>query len=110
MINKKIFILLAFLLIIFIISFIYVSSQNVYEIKLKSGKNYVYFNITKPFYVKKLVELNPEIEVVSYIENNKSIGYVNVFSGIGENFIIYSDIKYEIIVKKDINLILPNEK
>ena len=75
-------------------------------IQLKKGKNFVELNITEPFYVSSLVKLNPDIEVVSYKEGNESIGYVNVFGGIGRDFVVDEGV-YEIVVKKDIVLVIP---
>jgi len=75
-------------------------------IKLVEGKNVVLLNITSPFYVETLVKLNPKIEAVSYSEGNVTIGYVNVFKGIGENFVVENR-EYEIVVSKNISLVLP---
>jgi hypothetical protein len=107
---SKIIIYASISLIFIIISFILVVSENVSSIKLTNGKNNIIFNSSNSFYAKDLVKYNPKIEVISYIEENTTIGYVNVFSGIGENFIIYPGKEYEIIVKEDINLIIPYEK
>ncbi len=90
--------------IIFIFSFITISSKDAVE--LVKGKNYVELNISQPFYIKTLVKLNPSIEVASYKVGNETIGYVNVFDGVGKNFIVDSR-EYEIIVGKNITLVLP---
>lgn len=107
--NKIILITLVFLLVV-IISFMFVNSADINSIKLYKGKNNILFNLSSDFYVKDLVRLNPKIETISYKYENETFGYVNVFSGIGENFKIISNKDYEIIVKDDINLILPYEK
>lgn len=104
--NKKIFFGI-FAIILVLAVFVTISSESIYSIKLSEGKNDVVLNISEPFYVETLIKLNPDIEVVSYKEENKTIGYVNVFGGIGKNFIIESGKEYEIIVSKDINLIIP---
>lgn len=73
------------------------------EIILHEGKNTV--NISHNFnaiYVQDLVKIYPEIQTITYIENEKEVGYVNVFGGIGENFIIYPNQIYEISVKKEV--------
>ena len=76
-------------------------------VNLTKGKNVLILNVSSPFYVKTLVKLNPKIDVISYKEGNKTIGYVNVFGGIGENFIIQKNREYEIIVKENTTLVLP---
>jgi len=79
------------------------------EIALVRGKNYLTFDQT--FFVSELVLLNPEIEYVSYYDDflHKSIGYVNVFGGVGSNFVVKLDKIYEISVSKNMSLILPQE-
>jgi len=73
-------------------------------ILLKTGKNYLILN--QSLYAKEIIILNPEIESLSYFDEflNKSIGYVNVFGGVGSNFITNPEKAYEINVKEDINL------
>jgi len=101
---KTIFLfLLVFAILVF--SFISVFSESVNKIDLNKGKNFIKFNKTD-FYVETLVKLNPSIESVSYTENNKTVGYVNVFGGIGRNFVI-EDREYEITAKKNLTLALP---
>lgn len=96
--------------IIIFISFIEVYSYEDSSMILKKGKNNVIFNLTNPIQVKSLVELNPKIEVISFKENNRTIGYVNIFNGIGENFEIKGGMEYEIITKDDSHLIVPSDK
>ena len=65
-------------------------AQNILsETNLQKGKN----NITtsenfKPIYVKDFIRKYPEIEVISYLDGNETVGYINLFNGIGENFLI----------------------
>src|SRR3989344_5937452 len=68
---------------------IYKSDSGIYP--LSSGKNIVKFDET--IYVPNLVEMYPDIEYVSYFDQNtnKTIAYINAFGGIGKNFLIYSD-------------------
>ena len=70
-------------------------------------KNYVELNVSNGFYAETLIKLNPDIEAISYKEDNETIGYANVFGGVGKNFVVESR-TYEIIVKENINLILPD--
>ncbi len=111
--GKKRFILIA-LALIFIagisISAIFSANERVVNTgpELKKGKNYVKINSTYSFlYAKELVIMNPDIEYISYYDSflNKSIGYVNVFGGIGTNFLIDKNRVYEISVKRNITLI-----
>jgi hypothetical protein len=104
----KIKILIGVAVVLLIFSYIAISSITDTSIKLEKGKNNFTFNITEPFYAETLVKLNPEIEVISHKEGDKTIGYVNVYEGIGRNFIIKQGEAYEIIVEKDINLVLPS--
>ena len=67
------------------------------EIKLYEGENIVNLSFEfNPLYVKDLVKIYPEIATVTYNNGTSEIGYVNVFGGIGENFIIYANQIYEI--------------
>ena len=91
---------------VFLVSVISPNEEN--EIFLEKGKNIVLFNSTDSFYVETLVKLNPEIEVVSFFNGEESIGYVNFFNGIGENFIVYSGNQYEIILKENATIVLPS--
>lgn len=104
---KRIFIIAFIVFLFLILSFIIISSQNIFSADLVKGKNYIQLNVTEPFYVETLVKLNPTIEVISYKEGNETIGYVNVFNGVGKNFIIENR-EYEIVVKENTNLIIPN--
>lgn len=82
------------------------SSQNLDSgIFLVEGKNSVEFD--NALLVKELVVLNPGIEYVSYFDDflNKQIAYVNVFGGVGDNFLIEPGKVYEISVKKKIELV-----
>ncbi len=93
--------------ITFLFSIILISSQNTFSADLEKGKNIVYINISEPIYVDALVKLNPEIQVISFTENNQTTGYVNVFGGVGKNFIVEAR-TYEIITSKQIKLVLPD--
>ncbi len=98
---------ISILIVTFLFSIILISSQNTFSADLQEGKNKIYINISEPIYVETLVKLNPEIQVISFIENNQTVGYVNVFGGVGENFVVESR-DYEIIASKKINLVLPD--
>jgi hypothetical protein len=103
--NKKILFMFVILILGFYI--ITISSKDVDSIPLIKGKNHVPLNLSEPIYVKTFIDMNPQIEAISYQENNETIGYVNVFDGIGMDFIL-EEREYEIIVSKDINLIVPS--
>jgi len=94
--------------VIFVLfSIVLISSQGIFSKELEKGKNVVMINLSRPIYAETLINLNPDIEAISYSENNRTIGYVNVLGGIGQNFIVENR-EYEIIVSKDINLVLPS--
>jgi hypothetical protein len=82
---------------------------NTEPINLIEGKNNLSLNLSSPIYVKDFVKLNPNIEVISYVEDNLTIGYVNYLGGFGKNFIVQAG-DYEIIAKKDTALVLLEEK
>jgi hypothetical protein len=105
--NKKS--LLIFFIIISIFSIIRVYSSDSYSIELKEGKNYINLSLNEQLYVSQLVKSNPSISVVSYIRDNKTIGYVNLYNGIGEDFLIENGVEYEIISNKNIPLVFPQE-
>jgi hypothetical protein len=105
---KNKIILFAVICLLVLITFMVISSEEVNTLKLIKGKNFIQFNITQPFYVKTFIELNPQIEVISFKKDNKTFGYVNVFSGIGDNFIVQKNIEYEIIAKENVSIIFPN--
>jgi hypothetical protein len=76
-------------------------------IELKIGENLVNLSFEfSPFYSHDLVKAYPDISVISHNENGVVEGYVNVFGGIGKNFLIESNKDYEIITKQNITLIL----
>ncbi len=74
---------------------------------LVKGKNLVSFNTSEFFYVKTFVNMNPDIEVVSFSDGENTIGYVNFLGGIGENFIMGGGMDYEIIMKENATINLP---
>ena len=105
---KRIFFAVFFIISLFwIISII--SSYSISSINLIEGKNVIIFNNSKELFVKTLIELNPKIDVVSYRYDNRTIGYINIFNGVGDNFVIQPDMQYEIISKENITLILPDK-
>lgn len=71
---------------------------------LNEGKNLVYFESYNT--AKGLIMKNPEIETISYYDefSDKTIGYVNIFGGIGKDFTIYPGKLYEINAKRQISL------
>ena len=104
-INTLAMILLFFLLGIIILGFVLAGDGQ--GTKLHKGKNYLEINQT--IYINELVSLNPDIESVSYFNKflNKDIGYVNVFGGVGSNFLTKQGQIYEISVNKNMSLIYP---
>jgi hypothetical protein len=97
--------ILAILVVSFIASINSQSTQIVAEVY--EGKNNVTFNQT--LYVTVLVKFNPHIEAVSYTDlYGRTIGFVNVFGGIGENFLITPYDKYEIISSKNTTIVVPS--
>ncbi|MFH1290067.1 MAG: hypothetical protein ABIH92_01525 [Nanoarchaeota archaeon] len=75
------------------------------EVHLQKGKNHI--ELESSLFVRELVAMNSEIESVSYFDVflNKNVGYVNVFGGVGDNFLMKPGEVYEISVSDDINLV-----
>ena len=72
---------------------------------LYAGKN----NVTtseafRPIYVQDFMRQYPDIEVISYKDGEDTKGFVNVFGGIGENFIMRENRQYEFIVTQNITM------
>jgi hypothetical protein len=77
------------------------------RIELKIGENLVNFSFEfSPFYSHDLVKAYPDISVISHNKDGVVEGYVNVFGGIGKNFLIEANKDYEIITKKEVTIIL----
>lgn len=104
--NKLFFGFIFIALVIFLV--IGVSSVENSNLSVTKGKNNVSFEKGQEFFVSTLINLNPNIESVSYIDSEgKSHGYVNFAGGMGENFMIDSSKNYEIVSKENVNLELP---
>jgi len=91
-------------LIFFLFGIILASSQ-VGKFDVEKGKNL--FSVENPISAKELAMLNPEIETISLKENDTIgyvNGYVNVFGGIGKNFILEPGKTYEIVSEKNLTL------
>jgi len=102
---KSAFVILA---LFFAFAFTFIAcSQDTFSAVLAEGKNKVRINLSEPIYAETLIKMNPDIEAISYIEENATVGYVNVFQGVGRNFAII-DREYEIIASKSTELVLPS--
>jgi hypothetical protein len=100
--NKYFFILI---FVILCVSGIIIAEEFKEGIKLIEGKNAINLSLDfNPVYVKDLVKIYPEIQTVTYNDTEQERGYVNVFGGIGDNFVIYPNKIYEITTKQDITL------
>lgn len=97
-----------FLVLFASVPFLYSVSVGDYDsTTLLEGKNEVFLNLSSPHYVSTLVKLNPSLEAVSYREGNTTLGYINVFGGIGEDFVLYPR-TYELISSSNTTLLLPD--
>lgn len=97
----QIFVLICIILLLEI-SGILLAEEFEEDIKLYEGKNIVNFSFEfNPMYASDLIKLNPEIETITKNNTIDGSGYVNVFGGIGENFIISPNGIYEITTKQD---------
>lgn len=105
MVKKILLFVLAIILLTFTISSP-IQADNGVDIHLEFGKNEV--QISSYVYASELIEWNPDIEYISYYDEflNRKIAYVNVFGGIGDNFLTGPNQVYEVSVKKNTGLIL----
>ena len=75
------------------------------KIQLLQGENEILIpEYISPFYVHDLIKAYPEILTVTYFKFGEEKGYVNIFGGVGENFIIYSNQTYNITVSKNMEV------
>lgn len=74
------------------------------QITLVKGKNLIQINQTMS--ASEFILLNKNIEYIWYFDDslNQSVGYVNIFDGIGTDFTIEPGKFYEVGVSKEINL------
>jgi hypothetical protein len=72
---------------------------------LSEGKNFINLSFEfNPIYVEDFIRAYPEITTVTYNNGTEEIGYVNIFGGIGENFVIYPNQIYEINTNQEVIL------
>ena len=82
-----------------------ISDNSDSKIQLLEGENQVLIpEDVSPFYVKDLTMAYPEILTVTYFQFEEEKGYVNIFGGIGDNFIIYANTTYNITVSKTLEV------
>jgi hypothetical protein len=77
------------------------------EASLETGKNYLVINTSETLFARDFVSENPEVQSISYKENNKTIGFVNTLGGIGKNFILQQGVIYEVYLKNNSKVIIP---
>ena len=83
----------------------FIPSEGDSKIQLLEGENEILVpEYVSPFYVQDLVKGYPEILTVTYFEFQEEKGYVNLFGGIGENFIIYPNNTYNLTVNKNLEV------
>jgi len=76
-------------------------------VELQEGENKIFVeDFFYPKYVSDFVSENPSIQSVTLIENGRSYGYVNVFGGVGRNFIIEQGKEYEVFISDQVNVTL----
>lgn len=96
-----------FFILIFVLTLLagFIVAERFLEIELSKGKNEIRFNISG-VYASDLIKFYPEIETITYREENETIGFVNIFGGIGVNFMLESNRTYEINSNKNITIYL----
>jgi hypothetical protein len=82
-----------------------VLSEGTVGAELVVGKNNVSVSeFFYPVYVGDLVANNPQIQSVTLVEGGVRLAYVNVFGGIGQNFLFESGKLYEVHVSSAGNI------
>lgn len=100
---NRVFLTLIIILVIIFSTAIALAEISEEGIKLKIGENFINLSFDfSPIYSRDLIENYPEISVITFNESGISGGYVNVFGGIGKNFLIEPNKEYEIITKKEV--------
>jgi len=100
--NKFIFFVL--LLIIFTIGLSIAENEAEEFTEVISGPSYI--EVEENIFVADFVAINKGVEYVLYHDDflNKDIVYLDVFGGIGSNFLMEPGITYEISVNRDFAL------
>jgi len=102
---NKFLLILTLTILLFGISGVIIAEEFKDSIKIYQGENTINLSFDfNPLYVKDLMIIYPEIATVTYNESNQEWGYVNVFGGIGENFIISPNKIYTITTNQEVNL------
>lgn len=103
---RRILIFLSILLLLGISFLFPTQADSDVTIYLQTGKNEVQFS--EYVYASELIAWNPDIEYIAYYDEflNRRIAYVNVFGGVGDNFLTHPSKTYEISVKENIGLII----
>jgi hypothetical protein len=97
--------LLILVFAVFCVSGIIIAEEFREGVELHEGKNIVNISAEfSPLYVKDLIKIHPEIQTITYNDSRQKFGYVNVFGGIGDNFVISSNKTYEITTKQGVTL------
>ena len=86
---------------IMLISFM--AAEVFFKIEIEEGKNKIILD-SDIGYASDLIKLYPEIETISYKDGNKTIGFVNAFGGIGNDFMLESNKTYEVNSNKNITI------
>jgi hypothetical protein len=102
------------LVLIILLIFLFTTAITIAEIlpdekgiQLEQGENEILMSLEfSPIYVSDLIKAYPEIMMITYFDeiSEEEIGYVNVFGGIGENFIMYADKTYFITVEEKLEV------
>lgn len=97
---KKIFLVVAVVLILLVQFMI---AEKFLKVEISEGKNNIFMNYSLG-HASDLTKLYPEIETITYEEDGEKIGYVNVFGGIGKDFLLEPNKTYEINSNKNITI------
>ncbi|RMD45310.1 hypothetical protein D6829_02595 [Candidatus Pacearchaeota archaeon] len=102
-------IILCAVVLVFFVAAIGFAQSPAPTLELKEGKNNFTVNeFFYPQYASDFVAKHPEIQTITLKEFGRSYGYVNVFGGIGTNFLIEAGKEYEVYVSKPVNITLQN--
>ena len=101
---RKVFFILV---ILFSVSIVFgLDGKENYGIEIVEGRNNFSGHEFEPFYAKDFVLNNPEIVSISYSVSGNSYGFLDVFGGIGTNFVVVPEIEYEVVARENVTLYL----
>ena len=84
-------------------------ADSIVTMNVKKGENNIMVeNYFHSLPVSSLISTNPQVQSVTLLEEGQTLGYVNVFGGIGTDFLIEPGKTYEVHSSEDLVIFLNN--